>query len=142
MVRNQKPTGLASTVPGGLALGAAVSLGLTLLASAFLAWLVDTEKLPWEKIGYGIMILVLAAAFLGAWTAFARIKRQRLMVCLLSGLLYFGILLSITALFFGGQYEGVGVTWALVLAGSGTAGLLGLRQGRGGKPKKTRIRTR
>lgn len=142
MVRNQKPTGLAATVPGGLAFGAAVSLGVTLLASAFLAWLVDTEKLPWEKIGYGIMILVLTAAFLGAWTAFQRIKRQRLMVCLLSGLLYFGILLSITALFFGGQYEGVGVTGALVLSGSGTAGLLGLRQGRGGKPKKTRVRTR
>lgn len=142
MALDQKRTGRAAPVPGGLAVGAAVSLGITLLASAFLAWLVDKEKLLWENVGYGIMILVFLASFLGALASHHRIKRQRLLVCLLSGILYFGILLSLTALFFGGQYHAVGVTGALVLAGSGAAGLLGLEKKRGSGTRKAKMRTR
>lgn len=126
-------------MPGGLAVGAGVSLGVTLLFALVLAKLVDSERMAFESIGYGIMALLLAASFLGALTAFGRIRRQRLLVCGLSGLVYFGLLLSITALFFGGQYDGVGVTALLVLAGCMSAGLLGLRQGRGGKGKKLRL---
>lgn len=132
MVVNQKPTGRAASMPAGLVFGAVVSLGITLVCAAVLAKLVDMERLAWENIGYGIMVLLLLASFSGAMAAFAKIKRQRMLVCAVSGVVYFGILLSITALFFGGQYDSVGVTAALVLAGSIAAGLLGLR-GEGGK---------
>lgn len=142
MVLNQKTTGRAMTIPGGLALGAAVSLGITLLVSAFLAWLVDSEKLPWENIGYGIMFLLLLSSFLGAMAAYVKVKRQRLMICMMSGVLYFGILLSITALFFGGQFEAVGITAALVLGGSAAAGLLGLHGEQGGRGGRKRRRHR
>jgi dolichol kinase len=57
-------------------------------------------------------------------------------VCLISGMIYFCVLLSITALCFGGQYQGIGVTGLVVLCGSCCAGLMGLRekkQGRKGK---------
>lgn len=130
------------SLPGGLSIGAAVSMGITLIAAALLAKLVDMEKLPWEKIGYGIMVTLLAASFLGAAAAYGRVKRQRLMVCLLSGVAYYGLLLALTALFFGGQYEAMGVTGALILAGSGTAGLLGLREGRGGKHRRIKLPAR
>lgn len=126
-------------MPAGLVFGAAISLGVTLLAAAVLAKLVDMEKLAWENIGYGIMILLLLASFSGAMAAFAKIKRQRMLVCAISGAVYFGILLSITALFFGGQYDSVGVTAALVLAGSIAAGLLGLRDGGNRKGRKVRM---
>lgn len=139
MVVNQKPTGRAMSMPAGLAFGAFTSLGVTLLAAAVLAKLVDMEKLAWENIGYGIMILLLLASFCGAMAAFAKIKRQRLLVCAVSGAVYFGILLSITALFFGGQFDSVGVTAVLVLVGSAAAGLLGLRGGRRRKGRKVRI---
>lgn len=139
MVVNQKPTGRAMSMPAGLVFGAAISLGVTLLAAAVLAKLVDMEKLAWENIGYGIMILLLLASFSGAMAAFAKIKRQRMLVCAISGAVYFGILLSITALFFGGQYDSVGVTAALVLAGSIAAGLLGLRDGGNRKGRKVRM---
>lgn len=142
MAISQKRTGRAASLPGGLAFGAAISLSITLFAAAILAKMLDTEKLLWENIGYGIMILLLTASYAGAISAYIRIKRQRLMVCLLSGTVYFAILLSITALFFGGQYEAVGVTAALILAGSGTAGLLGIRENRGGKGKKNRMHYR
>ena len=138
MIVNLKPTGRAMSMPGGLTIGAVVSLGGTLLFAAVLAKLVDMEKLAWENIGYGIVVLLLLASFSGAMTAYAKIKRQRLLVCSVSGVIYFGILLAITALFFGGQYEAVGVTAALVFGGSACAWLLGLRGGGSRKGKKIR----
>lgn len=130
------------SMPGGLAMGGLVSLGITLAGSAILAWLVDEEMMAMESIGYGIMVMLLGASFLGAVTAYGKIRRRRLLVCAASGLVYIGILLSITALFFGGQYSGVAVTVLLVLAGSVAAGMLGLGQGRGGRRKKIKLPAR
>lgn len=139
MAVNRKVTGRAMSMPAGLAVGAAASLAVTLLLAAVLAKLVETERLAQENIGYGVMVLLLAASFIGALVSFSRVKRQRMLVCCVSGLIYFAMLMSITALFFGGQYSAVGVTALLVLGGSGTAALLGLREGRGGKRKKLKI---
>lgn len=139
MVVNRKVTGKATSMPAGLALGGAVSLGVTLIAAGILAKLVETEALAEENIGYGVMILLLIASMLGAMVAFGKIKRQRLLVCLLSGLVYMAILLSITALFFGGQYEAVGVTALLVIGGSMVTALLGFHEKRGGKRRKVKL---
>lgn len=138
MVVNKKVTGKASSMPAGLAMGGLVSLLMTLLMAACLAKLVDTEVLKEENIGYGVMVLLMASSVLGALTAYGKIKRQRLLVCMLSGAVYMGILLSITALFFGGQYEAVGVTTLLVFGSSMVIALLGLREKRGGNRKKRR----
>lgn len=125
---NKKPTGRAVSIPAGLTWGGIVSLGSTLLFAAVIAKLLDMEKITWENVGYGVMCILLAASFLGAEFAYGKIKRQRIVVCLMSGLVYFVILLCITALFFGGQYEAVGVIFALVIGGSGCAGILGMRE--------------
>ena len=136
MVKNQKMTGRASSMPAGLAYGLAVSMAVTLLGSALLASLVDRETLAWENVGYGVMAMVLAASFLGATAALGKIKRQKLPVGLLSGMIYWLCLLAITALFFGGQYDGAGVTGLLILGGSICAVLLHSGQKRGGKRRK------
>ena len=136
MVANKKITGRATSLPVGLAIGAACSLAATLILTAILAKLVE---LPVEKIGYGIMVLLIVSSFAGAMISFGRIKRQRMLVCIVSGVIYFAMLMSITALFFGGQYSAVGTTALLVLAGSGAAALLGLRQGRGAKRTKIKV---
>lgn len=124
MVINHKPTGRAASIPMGLFIGSLFSAGLTLCSAAVLAKLVDLEKLAWNNIGYGIIVVLLVSSFSGAMIACHKIKRQRIAICAASGLIYFGLLLSVTALFFGGQYEAVGVTAALVLAGSLAAGLI------------------
>lgn len=142
MTAKRKTTGTTMSMPGGLAMGGLISLGITLAGSAILAWLVDEEMMAMESIGYGIMVMLLGASFLGAVTAYGKIRRRRLLVCAASGLVYIGILLSITALFFGGQYSGVAVTVLLVLAGSVAAGMLGLGQGRGGRRKKIKLPAR
>ena len=139
MVANKKITGRATSLPAGLAIGAACSLAATLILTTILAKLVESETLPVEKIGYGIMALLMVSSFAGAMIAFGRIKRQRMLVCIVSGVIYFAMLMSVTALFFGGQYSAVGTTALLVLAGSGTAALLGLRQGRGTKRTKIKM---
>ncbi len=112
------------SVPMGLALGGGCSLLITILSAALLAWMVDREKLAWEDIGYGIMVTLLLASVLGARLAYGRIKRQQLLVCTLTGVVYLGMLLSITALSFGGQYDGALVSAVLILGGSGAAGLI------------------
>lgn len=139
MVVDRKVTGKASSMPGGLAAGALCSLSITLAMAALLAKLVEAKRMAEENIGYGVMVLLLLASFAGALVAFRRIKRQRMLVCLLSGVIYFAILMSMTALFFGGQYEAVGVTALLVLGGSAVAALLGLQQGRGQKHRKIKV---
>ena len=138
MVINRKPTGRASSMPAGLIVGALCGLVGTLLFSAILAKLVDSEIIPQDKVGYGIMVLLLICAFLGANEACRRIKRQYLIVCAISAGVYFLILLSITALFFGGQYSGIGVTAILILCGSILAAFTRSRKGEGRKRRKKR----
>ena len=127
---NPKITGRASSVPAGLAMGAAVSIAVTGILTAVLAMLLDRETISWDAVGYGILVMIMLSAYLGAITAWMRIRRQRLLVCLMSGGVYFALLLSVTALFFGGQYEAVTVTALLVAGGTGCACLPGVGQGR------------
>lgn len=142
MVVNQKATGKAISMPMGLLIGSGVSMGITLAAAAVLAKLLDSERLAWENVGYGIEVVLVVASFCGAMAAYKKIKRQRLVVCAVSGVLYLSILLAITALFFGGQYEMVWLTAILILAGSGGAALLGLRGEGKGRHKKIKTRNR
>lgn len=132
----QKVTGRAMSMQGGLAMGAGISTLITLLFVLVLAKLVDSERLPWEHVGYGIMLTLITASFLGAYCASKRIKRLHMLVCLTSGSIYFAILLSITALFFGGQYEAVGITALLVLSGCLSAALLSLGRTKSSYGKK------
>ena len=139
MIINRKATGRASSMPIGVLAGGACALAGTMLTSAVLAKLVDMEIIPQDKIGYGIMVLLLLCAFLGANEACRRVKRQYLIVSAISAGFYYSMLLSVTALFFGGQYSGMGVTAVLVLCGSLLAVFLrsGNREGR----KRRKIRT-
>lgn len=137
-----KKRDVALSIPAGLAWGALVSLGVTLAGTVVLTWLVDRQRLAMEKIGYGLLVLLLLGSYLGAMMAYRRIKRRRLLVCLASGAVYLALLLTITALFFGGQYSGVCTTALLILAGSGAAALLGAGQGRGSSHKKIKVKGR
>ena len=119
--------GKTTSMQLGLFKGLVVSLLATGIIALLLALAIHLEKLQWNNVGYGIMLLILVSSFLGSLTSRQQIRRKRLIVCLLAGILYCLALLSMTALFFGGQYEAVGVTAGLILAGSGTAGLLEFR---------------
>lgn len=136
MTVNQKPSGRAVSVPMGLMTGAMVSLGITILLAAIAAKLTQMEVTEEAHIGYYVIVILMAASFAGAFTACKRIKRQRLMICVLSGIVFFLSLMSITALFFGGQYEAVGVTGLLIFCGCMLALLACGNSSRGGKRRR------
>ena len=130
MVVNRKVTGRARSVPNGLLLGGLTSLSITLLMTAGLTTVIEKEMLEQSNIGYGVMVMLLVASFLGAIVSSRTIKHRNLAMCLLSGVVYVVILMAITALFFGGQYQAVGVTSFLIFGGSAAAGLLEVKKGR------------
>ena len=121
----------------GIFQGLLVSVVVTLVFTAVLAWLVAAEKIEVSAVGYGSMVALLLSAMLGSWVASAKIGCRRVQVCGITGCAYYLTLLSITALFFGGQYQGMGVAAILVLVGSGLPALLGMKQN---KPRKAKIK--
>lgn len=137
MVVNQKVSGKAKPVAVGLSLGVLVSLILTLVGAAVTANLVLSEKIPVESVGYSATLILLLASALGAWVAAGLVRRRWMVICIGAGGTYYLSLLAITALFFGGQYQAVGVTALLVFGACGAVGFLGLTK-EGGKRKKAK----
>ena len=118
MTVNQKVTGTATTIPVGLGLGSLASMTVTAVLSAGAAWLILRGSLAENSVGYCAMVILLVASMAGAATATGKIKRLRFQMGLASGALYFALLLAVTALFFGGIYDGVGVTALMILCGN------------------------
>lgn len=138
MFANRKVTGTASSMAGGLAWGGAVSMALTVILAVVTAKMVDMGTLAEGNVGYAALGILLISTVSGARLAAGRIKRRRLLVCLASGAIYYGLLLLVTALFFGGKYTGMGVTALAVLGGSGASCLMGMGQGSGRRRKHRR----
>lgn len=126
----------AVSTPAGLAFGLIVSIAALSAILTITAKMIHAEKIPEENVGYGVLIALLIASFLGAMTASATIQRRRGLMCLLSGSLLWAVLLSATALFFGGQYRSVGVTGLLIMSGAGAGALIQAREKKGKKRKK------
>lgn len=131
--------GKTKSMPVGLLYGLLMSLAVTVLGSGILAKLVETETVEESGIGYGVMIILILAAYAGTIISFHRIGRKRLPVCLFLGTLYLGVLLAVTALFFGARYHGIGVKALLIYCGSFLGVLPGFRENRGGKIRKIKI---
>ena len=132
----KKGSGKAASMPIGLIAGAVVSLVITLLGTFLGAYLIISEKISEASIGYCAMIILLLSSGIGALLAACMIKHRWLPVCLGAGGIYYLILLATTAMFFGGQYQGMGVTAFVVLGGCGTVGLLGLNRGKAASRKR------
>lgn len=133
MVRSHIAVGRSVSAPTGLAIGVCLSLVLTVLMSVVMAKLISTEKLEWEKIGYAIIATLFIASLIGSKTACTIVKRRKLMICMTEGLLYWLTLLLMTALFFGGQYSGLGVSGIVIISASAVVSVLELKAERGGR---------
>ena len=146
MIYNHKVTGRALSMPASFAIGLCISLGTTLVLSAILAQLISKEKIEWERVGYWIIAILLAASAIGTKATCVMIKRRKAISCLIAGVLYWLALLTIAALFYGGQYTGIGVTGIVILFGCTAVCLLELKGERrsrraafNGKSRKTII---
>lgn len=122
----------------GLLYGGIAEIILTLAMSGLIALAVDTGLMEQEKIGYAVIILLVVTSLIGAMITYKQVKRQRMLVCLLSGVVYLAMLLSIAALFFGGIYSGMSVT--AVMIGIGTMGAAFLGAGGEGRGKRRKMK--
>lgn len=127
---------MAKSMPIGLALGVVLGLILTIGGAVLTSYLIISGKIGEQAMGYCAIIIILLSSSIGALLAACLVKRRWLVVCLGVGGIYYLLLLAITALFFGGQYQGMGVTALAVLGGCGAVGLLGLNHGN--RPQKRR----
>ena len=117
-------SGKAHSVPAGLVLSLGVNIAITATAIAIIAVMLKQNRILWDRTGYWIMTTLFIASFSGAKTAINSIKTQKYIVALMSGILYWFFLLSLTAILFGGHYSSVLETAALIISGSLTAALI------------------
>ena len=105
-------------MPLGLMKGVIYAFLIVVTGSALTAKMVDNEVIDPKKIGYAVMVILIMASWTAGIISYHNIKRQKLMVCILSGICFYILLLAMTALFFGAQYSGAGETGLLVFGGS------------------------
>ena len=127
---NKKVTGKAMGIPAGLGIATLISILFTLVGSAAVSYMVSSEKLSVESIGFASMVILAVAAAIGALYASSAIKRMRLQVCLMAGGCFYLSLLAITALFFGGNYQGMLVTAIIILVSCAIIAVLPTSKGR------------
>lgn len=136
-LKKKNPSVAMSVLWGFLA-----AFAMTLLISGILAFLIAGEKTDPEELGVGVLITLLASSAAGSFLAVKLAGQKPLVVGSLCGAAYLLSLLSATALFFGGEYNGV-LPGALVVLGGAMAavlvafkGLSGVHRGK----KKYKIR--
>ena len=138
----RKESRAVSTMAGTLAVGAAVCIGITLIGAGICAALISSEAISAGSDGYCALGILLVAVIAGAAIGAGKAKGKRLYVCLLVGVIYLLLLFAMTALFFDGQYEGVGVTALVVFSGTLAAAFLRLNGGKRSNLRKSRIKHR
>jgi hypothetical protein len=126
----KKQTGRAAVTPVGIGFGVISALFITVLGAVGLTALIAGEHMSVATFGYGVMVILLVAAVVGAGVAMLLVKHRKLLISLLTGAAYYLVLLSLNAMFFGGQYEGALTTGLLILGGSGVAAIIGSREGK------------
>jgi hypothetical protein len=101
--KTRKPVSIAVSVIVGL--GCAIVI--TLLLSSLAAWLITTEKLGVGTQGITALVITGLSGLAGCIVALALAEGRELQVSGITAGAYFLLLLSCTALLFGGTYDGV-----------------------------------
>jgi len=123
-----------NAIPGVVALGLGVSMLITLLGTAILAYLISSEKIGEGSLNPGSMVVLFLGTAAGSWLVMAQVKEKKWIALSAYALSYFLILLSMTALFFGGEYIGIGKSVIVILTGCASSflpGIIGKRKGSG-----------
>ena len=128
MKANGKITGKASSMPAGIGLGTVIIMLITLIGAMLAAWMLDKQIIPEDAVGYISLVILLASSSMGAFIAVNRIKHRKMMVCMVCAGCYYMMLLMCTALAFGGQYTGMGVTALAVMGSALAVGLISIRE--------------
>ena len=125
----------------GVTLGVCISFLITFVLAAVLTWFALEGKVDEKTIGYTTMGILLVSTISGTLISAGKVQRRRMLVCCMTGAIYYMVLLGCTALFFGGNYRGIGVTGILILIGSLISGIWGLKADKRSNKRYKKYRT-
>lgn len=136
-----KKRGKFTGMPAGLGMGLLTGMVISFVTIMVISTLIAGEKLEQQQAIYGSFVALLLGSFGGAWIAARIAEEKQMLVSIISGGIYFLVLMCITALFFEGMYENIWSTALLILGSSAAAGFAGIRKNnRGYRVKKSRLR--
>lgn len=130
--RNKRKTAKAS-MPVSLAVGCVLAWLMTIVIAAIVAFLVAGERVSEDFANPAAVIVLLASSFACAMIAGEMMGQKRMIVCVISGGIYYLSLICANMLFFDGSFRGLLGAALTVMGSCVIAGLLQTRQ------KKQRI---
>ena len=123
-------------------IGASVSMLVTLILIAIWTTLINTGLISISKMDYYVICTLLVSAVIGSIVGAAKTNQKKMHISLLTGVLYLLLLLSITAIFFEGQYYGIGVSTLAIISGCVAALLVGVKGEGRSKMRRKKIKHR
>lgn len=136
MSRKRKVKESGSSIPKAIGLSLIISAIITVLGTVAGAYLIQKEMIQQQNIGIVVTAVLTLSSAAGTFAAMSTAKRMILQTSILSGVSYFLLLLSMTALFFGGQYDGIMADALAIMAGCSVAALLNILPNKRGKSFK------
>jgi len=128
----------SNSVLGQLLIGAGVCILMTLITVAVGAMLASKEMLAEKDMGYIAMAILLCSSIAGAKAGTLKRKEKVAYISLMIGMIYALVLLSVTALFFEGQFHAVSVSVIVILSGCILSVLFGGKRGKGIKTRRSK----
>lgn len=119
--------GRSSSVITCVIWGVMTGILIMLFGALVLTALISNEVIKYAAVEYCAMLLIVIGVVAGGFAAALIWKKQILAVTISVGLVLLLLLLSATAMFFGGSYAGVPATAGLVIGCSLATALLSLR---------------
>lgn len=116
----KKTMGMFSCIVVGVMYG----VGLTLCLSLLFALMINYEKITWDSVGYGIMLIFYISVLCSTSISLHKIKRKRTLACFALALIYHLLLVALTMAFFGGRYYDVIPAMLPIAIGAGTSRVL------------------
>lgn len=116
--------GFACSIPAGLAIGTLYAIIWTILMTMGISYAIICKWMPEDNIGYCAMLILFTASFIGAITSIKKIKHQKMMAAIATGIIFWGVLLGITGICFGGHYAAIPESASMILIGSLSATFL------------------
>ena len=107
-------------IPVGIGIAMLYAMVVMLAGALVLTWLLSTERIQEGAISYGGMITLILSAGAASSVAIYHVRQNVLPVSVGTSFSFIIALLGINALFFDGNYEGIGAT-TLVILGTGIA---------------------
>lgn len=98
-------------------IGVLISVTVMLIGVIVTSLLVANETVSSNTTSYWVMGISLVSSMIGSAVAIGIAKRQLAIVGISTSMAFMLILISLTAIFYGGQYSGVPATLLLILCG-------------------------